>query len=121
MQVFCYMNLHRSKPGKPVYSVMDAKTRRVIAWEEEISLTDVQFKVSEAGRQRVLREKRKNVHAVVRGTLVPSHLFAEPAEDMRAATYNPYKYDSFVDRETEEKLERATLARLSNIGLEYVA
>jgi hypothetical protein len=58
---------------------------------------DVELKVSEAGRQRVLREKRKNVHAGVKGTRV----FRIPNKDslfFQPAYYNPYKYETFVDR-----------------------
>lgn len=58
-----------------------------------IALEDVVFKVSEAGRQRVLREKRKNVHAGVLGTVLGIPVL-QPADK---AFYNPYKYDSFVD------------------------
>lgn len=114
MQVFCYMNLHRSTPGRPVYSVMDAKTRRVIAWEEKIFLTDVWFKVSEAGRQRVLREKRKAVHAYVCGEWTSNEVLTN-----RYGSYNPYKGEHFFDRETGEALHTAPFARLDAQGLSY--
>ncbi len=65
MTVFIYRNLH-----KQCYSVRDEKTRRVGWHGEHVLVKDAIFKVSEAGRQRVLREKRKNVHAGVRGQLV---------------------------------------------------
>ena len=54
-------------------------------------------KVSEAGRQRVLRDGRKNVHAGVVGYL--SHA-SDKALSVPAAseqvTYNPYLYSTFV-------------------------
>jgi hypothetical protein len=60
-------------------------------------LEDVELKVSEAGRQRVLKEKRKNVHAGVKGTRIfripnKGKLFFQPAY------YNPYEYETFVDK-----------------------
>jgi len=42
---------------------------RVVGWASTVLLSDVTPKVSEAGRQRVLREKRKNVHAGMGGYL----------------------------------------------------
>lgn len=101
-----YFNLH-----KKCLSVRDAKTRLVIRHTELIRLANCQFKVSEAVRQRVLRERRKNVHALVKGS--PScigpdtQLALRYPSDMQAlgycrATYNPYKYCTFVDLETLE-------------------
>lgn len=47
--------------------------------------------MSKKGRERVLKEKVKNIHAYVDGTICkPSKRYRE------AFTYNPYKYDSFV-------------------------
>lgn len=62
--------------------------------------------VSEAGRQRVLREKRKNVHAGIRGYLVLVTWVNEGLDGLHSSeldfapnaqvTYNPYLFDSFV-------------------------
>ena len=81
-----------------------------------ICLKDVEYKVSEAGRQRVLREKRKNVHAVVKGTIVHSReLWFEklpfPADWV---TYNPYKNDSFYVVGDGEKIKKSQYADLYN-------
>lgn len=81
-----------------------------------ICLKDVEYKVSEAGRQRVLREKRKNVHAVVKGTIVHSReLWFEklpfPADFV---TYNPYKNDSFFVVGDGEKIKKSQYADLYN-------
>lgn len=102
MKVRCYWNLHRK-----IWSVQDAKSRRVIAHADQVLLDDVEFKVSETGRQRVLVEKRKNVHAFAVGELVamtpPDNWSARTGElalDIkqrgRAVTYNPYKAGTFV-------------------------
>jgi len=63
-----------------------------------ILLEDVTFAVQPAGRARVLREKRKNVHAFVRGTLVSTGAnvpvgIEEAGWDF--VTYNPYVAPTF--------------------------
>lgn len=87
MLVQAYFNLH-----KKCWSIRDKKTRRVIKHLSEFSLFDCTFKVSEAGRQRVLREKRKNVHAFIEGRL--SEGKSQPGG--RSLTYNPYKQSTFT-------------------------
>jgi len=81
-----------------------------------ICLKNVEYKVSKAGRQRVLREKRKNVHAVVKGTIVHSReLWYEKlpfAADF--VTYNPYKNDSFYVVGDGEKIKKSMYADLYN-------
>jgi hypothetical protein len=101
-KVFVYFNLH-----KKIFSVKDVKTGLVVAHTESINLTDCTFKVSEAGRQRVLKEQRKNVHAGVVGHYEPESKWFDTQ-----ATYNPYKYNSFVEVTTLEPLERASGVRL---------
>ena len=108
MKVFVYFNLH-----KKVFSVKalegDMKGR-VVAHRNEVTLHDVTFKVSEAGRQRVLREKRKNVHAGAVGQWDDRLQLVIGPE----VTYNPYKYDSFVTRVGEFPVKSATAAHLGS-------
>ena len=98
-QVQVYFNLH-----KKCYSVRDKKTRLVIAHVNKISLGDVIFKVSEKGRQRVLEEQRKNVHAIVEGTILSYDAFKR---DMRGVTYNPYMYSTFITRADKQPIKTA--------------
>jgi len=51
--------------------------------------------VSEAGRQRVLKDKRKNVHAFIIGERLPS-LASLPFVDCDEVSYNPYKGENFI-------------------------
>lgn len=91
--VYVYFNLH-----KKLWSVKSRKTGRVMFHCRAAFLKDVKFKVSQAGRKRVLKEKRKNVHAGVAGQLLGTWA-AQPAlcEDVHeVVTYNPYKYKTFV-------------------------
>jgi hypothetical protein len=107
MKVFVYFNLH-----KKCFSVkaMEGDDRgRVIAHRAKVYLVDAQFKVSEAGRQRVLREQRKNVHAGVMGTWIDD---IPDSYAGQAVTYNPYKYSTFVLKDNEAPVDRAYNALL---------
>ena len=88
MKAKVYFNLH-----KKLFSVVDVKTGMVIDHSYGLSLNNAKFRVQEAGRQRVLREKRKNVHAYVVGELDLNYAIPADAEEV---TYNPYLYNSFV-------------------------
>jgi hypothetical protein len=74
-----------------------------------IALSDVRFTVSEAGRQRVLREKRKNVHAFVEGVESPLYGSINRKLDCKV-TYNPYKYEKFTT--SEKYVDKAEYARI---------
>jgi hypothetical protein len=65
MKVFVYFNLH--KKCFSVKALEGVNKGKVVQHTDNIVLLLPKFKVSEAGRQRVLREKRKNVHAGVVG------------------------------------------------------
>lgn len=89
-KVRIYFNLHRK-----TWSIKDKKTNRVIGYADFIPMKDCKFIVSEAGRQRVLREKKKNVHAYVDGIIGGGNW--DKCEVYHTLfTYNPYKYESFV-------------------------
>jgi len=82
------------------------ETGRVIQHLSAVYLKNCTFKVSQAGRQRVLREKRKNVHAMIVGDLVTlNDRFPQDKAAFRHVYYNPYKVSTFVDRETQEPLK----------------
>jgi len=87
-RVYVYFNLH-----KKVWSIR--QNGIVIEHTNEIKLRDCKFLVSQKGRQRVIKEQRKNVHAGVSGYIVPN------IPDFKLSTnvhYNPYKYETFVDK-----------------------
>lgn len=70
---------------------------RVIAHETIMKLEDCRFVVQPAGRERVRKEKRKNVHAYISGEWTPPG--DEGVEvDLRGTpvTYNPYNDETFV-------------------------
>jgi len=92
-----YYNLHKKKYSIQKY--VKNKGWRLSHHSDEVYLTDVEFKVYENGRQKVLREKQKNVHAFVLGKM--GEFKGEYVEQI---TYNPYLYDSFVIKDTKQKI-----------------
>lgn len=87
-EILIYRNLNRG-----CWSIKDVKTNLVLGYCMSVQLKDVTTKVSEAGRKRVIREKRKNVHAYIKGKLVG---FSK-GKHKKLAYYNPYKTKTFVD------------------------
>jgi len=87
-----YRNLKHGKNAKPLYSIM--QDGRVVERRHSVILFYVKFKVSEAGRQRVIKQGRKNVHAFAIGYLRNESWF--DGLDARVhVSYNPYKYGHF--------------------------
>lgn len=84
---------------------------KVIEHKNSVVLHKPQFVVQQSGRKRVLKNKRKNVHAFVRGLYFPS------ADNISGTlgflglykfaplliTYNPYKYRSFMGKGLHDK------------------
>lgn len=124
-KAFVYRNLQRDCWS--VKALSGPNKGRVVLHATEVLVTDAEFRVNEAGRQRVLREKRKNVHAGVVGYVYHAHVIEErydtsptvsvevdEAPDAgyysrsaahREVTYNPYKFDKFVYADTLDAAE----------------
>ena len=114
LRVFVYYNLHKHMWS--VKALEGEHKGRVIAHREWVILQNCRFKVSQAGRQRVLREKRKNVHAGITGRMLSNVADMELHNTLHReeVTYNPYKYDSFVCKEdTNKKVVAAEYAILN--------
>jgi len=121
MLVDVYKNLH-----KDTWSVRDRKTGRVVAHQDEVHVLDAKFVVQPSGRERVLQEGRKNVHAFVRGTLAT---YQEVLDDPRTfylvtpylIRYNPYQEDYFFypnKRSMERiRIDKAELVELDSEGV----
>jgi hypothetical protein len=107
-KVYVYYNLHKKK-----WSVKDWDTKRVIAHVHTITLQDCDLKVSKKGRLRVLKEKRKNVHAGILGTIVLYDTSFPKITKRKEITYNPYKYDSFVYTMDTAKVRKANIIHMS--------
>ncbi|CAB5156012.1 hypothetical protein UFOVP149_43 [uncultured Caudovirales phage] len=110
LKVFVYFNLHRKCWS--IKALEGAHKGRVIEHADEVSLDGPVFKVSEAGRQRVLREGRKNVHAGVVGWLRPDIDYIDGWWEQ--AYYNPRKVETFVRRDTGGPIKQAKWAVLND-------
>jgi len=113
VSVQVYRNLH-VRPGVG-WSVREARSRIVVAVVDEALLAGADFHVGALGRARVLREKRKNVHAWIAGRLVtpaeiPGNVFWEPV------LYDPYRHETFVRPWDAAPVLRADWAKVCREG-----
>jgi len=75
---------------------------KVLTHAKGVLLRDATFVVQPAGREKVRRERKKTVHAFVKGEMItdPNEIFEEcqaiTEDNAMSVTYNPYKYDTFV-------------------------
>ena len=90
-EVKIYKNLHNG-----LFSVMQFGL--VVAHVESFTMFNVTFKVSESGRQRVIKEKQKNIHAFIIGTLSSVNAEFITTDKCSSITYNPYKASNFYYR-----------------------
>lgn len=117
MKVKVYRNLHNGKLSVMAHNL-------VIGHADRVTLMSPCFSVMRGGRERCIREGRKNVHAFMHGTLFmvegfepykgrklspmvyqhkTDHRYQIEGETIRV-TYNPYKYDTFVNADTEKPI-----------------
>jgi len=117
MKCFIYRNINRR-----IYSIRALEGEHkglIVGYAPVIEVKDASFYVSEAGRQRVLEQQTKNVHAGIVGEIVGCRWY-EPRKDGvqfdqielhdvggTKVTYNPYLYDSFVEVETKNPVAKA--------------
>lgn len=100
MIVEVYWNLR-----KRTWSVRAKDTRLVIDHKDSILLKDAILSVKQGGRERVLRDQQKNVHAFAIGEVVDLDRLIYPYDSQ--VIYNPYKHTSFVMADTEEPIYEA--------------
>ena len=91
-RLYVYWNIQ-----KKLWSVR--QSGKVLCHTHSIYLKDCRFLVGKAGRERVRREGKKNVHAGVSGYLAMYAEFYNVSVDRDCwVTYNPYKHDTFIQR-----------------------
>jgi hypothetical protein len=76
---------------------------KVVAHCSNISIKDVTFVISEAGRARVNRERKKNVHAWCVGTITSFEKNSVVGIKRKQVTYDPYKYGFFYQVDKSPK------------------
>lgn len=122
MKVRLYRNLKiRDKRAWSIMAQEGPKKGHVIGIVSSATIKNAVFKVSEAGRQRVIREKQKNVHAFVEGDLVTSTPL-EAAPKKRAAglapvTYDPYRFDAFQRLDCGETIRTSPKVMIDDHGV----
>jgi len=110
-KVMVYYNLH-----KHTFSVQ--KNGLVVLHADFVVLSDVEFRVRRGGKEKVRKEKSKNVHAFVIGMI--EDYCEYPCENIpnldggQVISYNPYVNDSFVIRSTQEPIYQASQVALVN-------
>lgn len=110
-RVMVYYNLH-----KHTFSIR--YKNKVVLHADYLKLQNVEFRVRKGGRESVLKTKEKNVHAFVIGNLIDYCKF--PCENIpqeptdKVVTYHPYKYDSFMYKDTEEPVYTAKEVEMIN-------
>jgi hypothetical protein len=111
-RVKVYYNLHLH-----TFSVV-YKTK-VVLHADYVKLGDVEFRVRKGGREKVRMDKQKNVHAFVIGDLIDYCEYPCPKlpeeTSSKVVTYNPYKYDTFVYKDTEEPVLGAKEVDMINL------
>ena len=103
-KVMVYYNLHKN-----TFSI--TYDNKVILHADYVKLGDVEFRVRKGGNERVRQQKSKNVHAFVIGRLLdyceyPCDDIPYPTSD-NVVTYNPYKHNSFVYKDSGESVYNA--------------
>ena len=134
MKVFVYWNLHKN-----VWSVkaMSGELKgKVVAHSDRVTLFNATPKVSQAGRLRVIKEQRKNVHAGIVGYVtalggnfdmkyglnvndIKCHgdsmdAILSVSLESRQLYYNPYCVEQFVYADSTEPFVDSKLVLLSN-------
>ncbi len=109
LKVKVYWNLH-----KLCWSIQHKG--KVIKHASNVLLSDCNLIVSQKGRERVLMEKRKNVHAFAVGNLVGYNLDSPPGFNTHI-TYNPYKFGWFYNKLNGDRVDSAPVVFCDNRNL----
>ena len=94
LRVYVYWNIHKN-----LFSVRGPEGR-VIDHVDYLLIKGAKYCVGKKGRERVIREQKKNVHAGVRGFMcssLPSSYGGNVC--LSRVCYDPYKSNSFVDKD----------------------
>ncbi len=120
LRVDIYRNLNREPGTFSIRAAEGPRRGRVLGHAQHVELRECTFHVSARGRARVLERRRKEVHAVIRGVLQAASTqapegasslvlclaaFGEPAGQV---TYDPYRYATFVEKETLRPVSSAS-------------
>ena len=108
-----YKNLH-----KDCWSAKSTKTGLLLFHCNSLLLKNATFKVSKKGRQRVLANRSKNVHAGVVGTVCIANY--EEDRFKERVRYNPYETETFVMDCNNNAIYEAELVYFSKQGRVFI-
>lgn len=102
---YTYRNLNRGE-------LFSTKHRGIVEGYSVMAVIhNASFQVSDAGRQRCLSTKKRNVHAFVVSNEMPQALckreFLPPMDELAEVKYNPYRADTFVNTRTGQPITEA--------------
>lgn len=115
-RVRAYRNLNKRRHGV-VWSIQSVRPRKIIEHTRYVLMENVVFSVSEAGRLRVLDERKKNVHACIVGDTLEESC-AGQLSGWVPASYNPYVAGHFIVN--GEPIFKCRYARLDADGLSII-
>lgn len=106
--VFVYRNLHQKCLSVQQDGIVRCHTDNIV-------LEDAEFRVGKAGQRKVREEQRKNVHAKIKGMLVPN-----PQDILSmgwdTVYYNPYRTDEFTEQVTKRHVKSAKFVDVEASG-----
>ena len=115
-KVFVYKNLHKDCWSLKQDGLVKAHTT-------DLCLFDCSFRVNAKGRARVLKERRKNVHAGISGYIArPWVIDAYEkgfGDSIKLASYDPYKYSTFIDND-KKPVFWSSAVRMTKTKVEFV-
>ena len=82
---------------------------KVIGYEDTILMVDADFVVNAAAQARVRLRKKKEVHALVCGTIVRDLDLRVPVNQI---VYNPYLNDHFTAVKTRQRVDHRDVVKL---------
>lgn len=113
LRVDVYRNLNKNCLSVMCRENGNSDYGQVIKHVDSISLSNVDFVVSEKSRERAKDQEKRNVHAYVRG-IVDKNI---EVIDGRNITYNPFKYDYFIDVDNNEYVDSAERVTVTTNGV----
>jgi len=99
-----YRNLHKGNFSIQSY-LKEKKGYRVTDRAERVLLENCKFRIYENGRQKVIKEQRKNVHAYIESESYKKFSKDIDTSKLREIYYNPYDHDSFIYKGTGQSIE----------------
>lgn len=125
MSTWAHLHLPRLQSGETPDVISVKIPGQHIEYASWVSLRDAEFKVSEPGRQRCIREGVRNVHAWVVGEEILrvganwTYNQAPCPAGYRQAVYDPWKGGTFVDSGTLVPVQRADLVIMAGKKVFY--